>query len=83
MMDHGKMKIESAVGKEGYLIWCGGDRYVFRIYTNAPEEFVDYDIRHTDMCIKITDPDAFFYTDEQGACIDHAPATLGIKIDSK
>ena len=42
------MKIESADGREGILIWCGGDRYVFRIYINAPEEFVDYDI-----CFKI------------------------------
>jgi hypothetical protein len=73
------MKIESADGKEGCLIWCGGDRYVFRIYTKAPEEFVDYDIFHTDMTIKIVDPDAFFYTDETSACIDHSPATLGIK----
>jgi hypothetical protein len=73
------MKIESADGQEGYLIWCGGDRYVFRIYTNAPEEFVDYDIRHTDMRVRIVDSDAFFYTDEQGSTVDHSPATLGIK----
>jgi hypothetical protein len=73
------MKIESADGKEGCLIWCGGDRYVFRIYTKAPEEFVDYDIFHTDMTIKIVDPDAFFYTDETGSCVDHSPTTLGIK----
>ena len=77
------MKIESAVGKEGYLIWCGGDRYVFRIYTNAPEEFVDYDIRHTDMTIKIIDSDAFFYVDGDHARVDHSPDTLGIKVDSK
>ena len=71
------MKIESADGREGYLIWCGGDRYVFRIYTQAPDEFVDYDLRHTDMRIKIVDSDAYFYSDDQGACIDHSPATLG------
>ena len=73
------MKIESADGREGILIWCGGDRYVFRIYINAPEEFVDYDICHTDMTIKIVDPDAFFYSNEKGDYIDHSPATLGIK----
>ena len=73
------MKIESADGQEGYLIWCGGDRYVFRIYSNAPEEFVDYDIRHTDMRIRIMDSDAFFYSSEQGDSIDHSPETLGIK----
>ena len=76
-MAAGNTKIESADGREGYLIWCGGDRYVFRIYTQAPDEFVDYDLRHTDMKVKITDSDAFFYSDERGDCIDHSPATLG------
>jgi hypothetical protein len=77
MMAVGNTKIESADGREGYLIWCGGDRYVFRIYTQAPDEFVDYDLRHTDMKVKIVDSDAFFYSDEQGDCVDHSPATLG------
>ena len=83
MMERGNMRIESADGREGYLIWCGGDRYVFRIYTNAPEEFVDYDLRHSDMRVRIVDSDAFFYSDDKGACIDHSPATLGIKVDPK
>jgi len=73
------MKIESADGQEGYLIWCGGDRYVFRVYTAPPEEFVDYDICHTDMRVVIRDLDAFFYVDDKNACIDHSPDTLGIK----
>ena len=77
------MTIKSADGAEGYLIWCGGDRYVFRIYSNAPDDFVDYDLRHTDMKVRIVDSDAFFYTDEQGSSIDHSPATLGLKIDSE
>ena len=82
-MEAGNVRIESADGREGYLIWCGGDRYVFRIYKVAPEEFVDYDLRHTDMRVRITDEDAFFYSDDKGDCIDHSPATLGIKVDSK
>jgi len=73
------MKIESADGCEGILIWCGGDRYVFRIYSDAPHKFVDYDLRHSDMRIRIVDSDAFFYSNEQSDCIDHSPATLGIK----
>jgi hypothetical protein len=80
MMEAGKVKIQSANSQEGYLIWCGGDRYVFRVYTDAPDEFVDYDLRHTDMRVKIVDSDAFFYTNEQGSCIDHSPATLGINL---
>jgi hypothetical protein len=31
------------------------------------------------MRIKIIDSDAFFYSDDKGNCVDHAPATLGIK----
>jgi hypothetical protein len=77
MMEVGNLKIESADGREGYLIWCGGDRYVFRIY-NEVHDFVDYDLRHSDMRIKIIDSDAFFYSDEKGDCIDHSPDTLGI-----
>jgi hypothetical protein len=73
------MKIESADGQEGYLIWCGGDRYVFRIYDKGHiNKFVDYDLRHSDMRVRIVDSDAFFYTDEQGSTIDHSPETLGI-----
>ena len=73
------MKIESADGQEGILIWCGSDRYVFRVYTAPPEEFVDYDICHTDMRVVIRDLDAYFYTDETGARVDHAPTTLEIQ----
>jgi hypothetical protein len=79
MMEAGKIKIESADGREGYLIWCGGDRYVFRIYKEAPDDFTDYDIHHTDMRIRIIDEDAYFYSDDQGDSIDHSPETLGIK----
>ena len=78
MMEAGKTTIESADGREGILIWCGGDRYVFRIY-DLYHNFVDYDLHHSDMRIKIIDSDAFFYSDETSACVDHAPATLGIK----
>ena len=78
MMGVGNVKIESANGQEGYLIWCGGDRYVFRIY-NEVHDFVDYDICHTDMRVKIMDSDAFFYTRDKDTWVDHSPATLGIK----
>jgi hypothetical protein len=77
MMEAGNVKIESADGREGYLIWCGGDRYVFRIY-NEVHDFVDYDISHSDMRIRIIDTDAYFYTDGTDARIDHSPETLGI-----
>jgi hypothetical protein len=80
MTEVGNLKIESADGREGYLIWCGGDRYVFRVYTSAPDDFVDYDLRHSDMRIRIIDSDAFFYVDDDHARVDHSPDTLGIKL---
>jgi hypothetical protein len=40
---------------------------------------VDYDISHSDMRIRITDSDAYFYTDGESARIDHSPKTLGLK----
>jgi len=72
------MEITSANGREGYLIWCGGDRYVFRIY-DIYHNFVDYDLRHCDMRVKIIDTDAHFYVDGEHASIDHSPETLGLK----
>ena len=78
MMGVGNVKIESADGQEGYLIWCGGDRYVVRIY-NEVHDFVDYDICHTDMRVKIMDSDAFFYTRDKDTWVDHSPDTLGIQ----
>ena len=72
------MSYKSADGEVGYLIWCGGDRYVFRIY-DQDHNFKDYDIRHSDMRIKIIDTDAFLYEKNGFLEVDHSPATLGIK----
>lgn len=72
------MKIESADGQEGCLIWCGSDNLVFRVY-DAEFKFVDYDICHTDMRVVIKDSDAYFYTDGTNHRVDHAPATLGMQ----
>ena len=74
------LKIESADGQAGYLIWCGGDRYVFRVYTQAPDDFTDYDILHTDVRVVIQDTDAYFYSDAGSNRLDHSPDTLGLKI---
>ena len=72
------MSHRSADGEVGYLIWCGGDRYVFRTY-DADHNFKDYDIRHCDMRIKIIDTDAFLYDNNGFLEVDHSPETLGIK----
>ena len=73
------MKIESANGVEGCLIYVhGANTYQFRVY--GKDGFKDYDIYHSDLVVKIDDKDAFFYEHEDGRMmIDHSPETLGIK----
>jgi len=39
--------------------------------------FVDYDLRHSDLTVTINDEDAYFYRDEYSDALDHAPETLG------
>jgi len=51
---------------------------MFRVY-NADGEFVDYNIAHSDLCVTINDPDAYFYCRGNDDVLDHAPATLGIE----
>ena len=70
---------QSANGVEGHLIYSAMlDTYMFRVY-NSNGEFVDYDIAHSDLCVTITDPDAYFYRRNANDVLDHAPATLGIE----
>lgn len=71
------MKPKSADGVEGCLIRSFDGRYYFRVY-DAEHNFVDYELRHSDLSVTINDPDAFFYRDEFIDRLDHAPATLGI-----
>ena len=71
------MKIKPAKGKKGFLIWCGGEKYVFRIY-DKDGTFIDYDLMHSDCEIIINDDDGYLYTDPQGNSLDHSPETLGL-----
>jgi len=34
---------------------------------------------HSDLSITITDPDAFFYREDDRDILDHSPATLGVE----
>ena len=72
------MKIKSANGVEGFLIWCGDNKFRFRVY---PEEggFIDYDILHCDLQVNINDADAYFYTEGDRNILDHSPETLGVR----
>jgi hypothetical protein len=69
---------KSATGADGCLIRGHDGTYYFRVY-DADHNFRDYDLMHSDLSITITDPDAFFYTDEYSDRLDHAPATLGLE----
>lgn len=71
------MKPISADGVKGVLIRTIDGTYCFRVY-DADHNSVDYDLTHSDLCVTITDPDAFFYRGDNMDRLDHSPATLGI-----
>ena len=70
------MKIQSANGVTGHLIQIFTRQTVFRVYDDN-QNFVDYDLRHSDLTVTITDEDAYFYRDEYRDALDHAPTTIG------
>jgi hypothetical protein len=72
------MKVVSANGAEGVLIYNHGlGTYFFRVY-HTDHTFTDCAILHSDLVVKITDEDAFFYEQADGNFkLDHSPATLG------
>ena len=65
-----------AMGVSGHLLRVDYDTFVFRVYA-ADHTFVDYDLQHSDLCVTVTDPDAFFYHEAGEPFLDHAPETLG------
>lgn len=71
------MKVSSAKGKEALLIYCADGNYRIRVYTDN-NEFIDYDIKHSDLWFHILDEDAYFYEDGDKKWLDHSPSTLGI-----
>ena len=72
------MRIKSATGVEGQLIYCADGAYRFRVYRDK-FQFTDYELLHSDLSVTITDWDATLYSDEQGNRLDHNPATLGLQ----
>jgi hypothetical protein len=75
------MTTKSADGIRGHLLNLFNGELVFRVYDDQ-HNFVDYDIHHSDLCITITDPDAYFYHQDDQDILDHAPATLGLEDDT-
>jgi len=72
---------KSADGVRGHLLNLFNGEYVFRVY-DAEHNYVDYDIHHSDLCVTITDPDAYFYRRNDQDVLDHAPTTLGLTDDN-
>jgi hypothetical protein len=72
---------KSADGVRGHLLNLIDGTIVFRVYDDK-HNFVDYDIHHSDLCITIDDPDAYFYRRNEQDILDHAPMTLGIQDDT-
>jgi hypothetical protein len=67
-----------ANGVEGHLIYTAMGKYMFRVY-DAQHNFTDYDLHHSDLCVTITDADAFFYNEDGNDRLDHSPQTLGLE----
>ena len=70
------MKIKSANGVTGHLIQIFTGQTVFRVYDDN-HNFVDYDLRHSDLTVTINDEDAYFYRDKYNDVLDHSSKTLG------
>ena len=68
---------KSANGVRGHLLNLIDGTVVFRVY-DADHNFVDYILDHSDLTVTIDDEDAYFYCDEWGNKLDHAPVTLGL-----
>jgi hypothetical protein len=72
------VEITSANGVEGHLLYnYGKKKYQFRVY-NKDYNFIDYDIAHCDLLVKIIGEDASFYKVNDTYILDHAPETLGL-----
>ena len=75
------MKIINANGVQGVLLnpYHQDGKWMFRVY-EEDGAFTDYELCHSDLCVRINDADASFYEGISGKDIlDHSPETLGIK----
>ena len=70
-------EVRSASGVEGVLCRTLDGDYFFRIYQKG--QFRDFDLRHSDLKVRITDGDASFYEHEKFRLLDHSPEVLGLE----
>ncbi len=76
------MTTQSATGVTGHLLDNFDGTYCFRVY-GENYSFVDYDLRHCDLVITITDRDATLYRRDGVDTLDHNPETLGLVEEMK
>ena len=74
----GVASVSPANRVRGILIRGIDGHYWLRVRINQ-DEFVDYDLRHSDLEVTIHDSDAAFYKIGDRHILDHAPQTLGLK----
>ena len=74
----GIASVSSANGVRGILIRSINGHYWLRVRINN-DEFVEYDLRHSDLEVTIHDSDAAFYKIGDRHILDHTPETLGLK----
>lgn len=72
------MKPQKINNLKGILCRSFDSRYFFRTY-NEDGTFTDYELRHSDLEIEISDSDAYIYERNGELCIDHSPRTLGLE----
>ena len=86
LMVEKSVKIQTANGTKGFLIWDGIGKFMFRVYEyeqveggiNTIKGFKDYDVLHSDLQIIINDDDSSFSEYDDGRLsLDHSPSTLG------
>lgn len=70
--------VKPANGVVGHILCMLEGGCIFRVYDYRDKTiFIDYDLCHSDLCVQIKDPDAFFYLNSTGlAILDHSPKTL-------
>jgi hypothetical protein len=68
-----------AAGTKGVLIRTIDDQVLFRVY-RTPDDFIDYEIRHGDLGVAISQNElAAFYRVEGRSILDHSPEVLGLE----
>jgi hypothetical protein len=79
LYDKQQARVSDAGGVEGMLLRSLDGSYFFRVYHEG-ERFTDYDLRHSDLSVTISDDAlASFYALKDTNVLDHSPEVLGLE----